>query len=173
MRKFWGCLWRSIEEPRTATLLAIGMYLAAGVMGAGLLINPPLHPQSSPDSVLLWFVAAALLSSGLLGPVTAWRGWWWMERLAASMAVTGMVVTLFKIAAVAWPGPPDMRLPWLTIPAVLLGLLALWKRLVHVRRQPFAPGKGPDLPEVEADHLLAQMISDDSDSEGVRSPPRE
>ena len=153
-------VWRTVEEPRAVTVIAVLAYAVAVWAGVGLIVDPPAHPLSHADAVLRWFGAAALITAGVLGAPAAWAGKWWLERVGATAALAGLLVTGFEVAAIAWPGPPDLYAPGLTVPAAALAILAFAARLSRVVQRPYAPGRGPELPEHKAQAVVAKIIAE-------------
>lgn len=136
--------WKTIEEPRSVTTLAIISYAIVALMG-GLFAMDPIHAAMDVSTPwLLGFTVLLLVSGGAVGVPAAWRGAWWLER-GATVAVGGGVVLLagnvLALNARVWP---------LVVVFLSLSLAFLGTRYIRVRRAPFAPGKGPMLPAQEA-----------------------
>lgn len=163
MRNPLTSMWGSLHEPRDATAWAVGSYAVAVVAGFVLLLAAPVHQWSSGvDELLRWIGALLLIVGGLYGAPTAWMGVWHRERVAAVMCAAGGGVTLFEVIAIAWPGPPDLYAPWFTVIGSVWGVARFGSRFTRVREAPFAPGRGPELPEEAAKRVMSRIIADQS-----------
>jgi hypothetical protein len=88
-------LWRGVQEPRLRTVLYWLSYLV--LLGIGLhdLLVPSSfiqHELPVPGLVVGWDVI--LIAAGLSGAVAALPGWWWLERIAITLTVTGLTIYL-------------------------------------------------------------------------------
>lgn len=164
MSKNWlQRLWGTMEEPRKVTTLMVVAYAVAVVAGVTMAVYPTPHPLPYSDGVLRTLGALTLGLGGLMGAPSAWLGRWWVESGAATACLGGMVLALFEVLVLVWPGSPGppLQAPVVTIAAVLFSILFFATRRQRVRRQPYAPGKGPDTPEIQSDVLLARIIADE------------
>lgn len=98
-------LWGTLSEPRIVTVLMVAIY--CGLVSAVALIAFDHRPD---DAVTLFGCALAAIG-GLVGAPSAWRGSWWLEGVAALMAVLGLVILgvldlMHAAEAVRWPGFP-------------------------------------------------------------------
>lgn len=160
-------IWGTLEEPRGLTAVYVVAYLVAVAAAVGAMVTPTPHPLPYTDTGLRVMVVVFLGVSGLVGAPAAWAGAWWLERAAAMGALGGAGVMLFE-ASVAWlyPGGPVLMAPALTVPASVFSVLLFLVRLIRVTQQPYAPGKGPDLPEVAAERLLSHMVQEEQERKG-------
>ena len=162
MSKNWlQRLWGTLEEPRRVTAFMVMAYITAVFAGLSLVLFPNPHPLPYSDGVLQVLGALTLTLGGLVGAPSAWSGRWWLETSAATACLGGSAVTLFEATVLLAPGHPDLTAPSLTIPAVIFSMLFFASRRERVRRQPYAPGRGPETPEVQSDKLLAHIIAEE------------
>lgn len=164
MSKNWlHRLWGTMEEPRKVTALMVTAYVVAVAAGVTMALYPTPHPLPYSDTVLRTLGALALGLGGLMGAPSAWLGKWWVESGAATSCMGGMVLALFEVLVLVWPGSPGpaLQAPAVTIAGVLFSILFFATRRQRVRRQPYAPGKGPGTPEIQSDMLLARIIADE------------
>lgn len=156
-------LWGTMEEPRKVTAIMVVAYIIAVAAGVTMALYPTPHPLPYSDTALRTLGALALGLGGLMGAPSAWLGKWWVESGAATSCMGGMVLALFEVLVLVWPGSPGppLQAPGVTIAGVLFSILLFATRRQLVRRQPYAPGKGPGTPEVRSDMLLAHIIADE------------
>lgn len=139
-------LWGSVVEPRTVTMVTVAAYGLTATLGYSLLVAPPTgHDQ---DVWLRLACALFLVGGGAVGVPSAWSGAWWLEQSAAVAAGAGMVVTIFEALAVHQAR--GLATPWITILGLVLCALFWTTRFLRVKDLPYAPGKGPLLPEQRA-----------------------
>jgi hypothetical protein len=131
-------------------------------VGAVLVVAVPTpHPIPYSDAALVWASSALLGAGGVVGFFTAWWGTWYVERAAALSCFGGVLVMLFETVTLLWPGPPDLSAPALTLATAVLSCVLFFTRWLRTKQQPYAPGRGPELPERQADKLLAHMVAED------------
>ena len=171
MSKSWlYTLWGTLEEPRTITALMVFFYTVAVGAAVGLAIVPTPHPLPHTNAVLQVLAVGLLGLGGLIGAPTAWLGKWWLERAGATACLGGMLVLLFDVAVLLYPQEPNLAAPVLTLTAVLFSM-GLWgTRILRINGQPYAPGRGPETPEMQADKLLAHIIAADHEHHGGANP---
>lgn len=158
-RAFWVRLWGSLEEPRKVTALMVFAYAVAVVSAYMTLAMPNPHPFPWADRLLSVLGAVLMSLGGLVGMPTAWTGKWWIERGAATACLGGVGLSVFEAVVLAWPGPPELVAPALTLPAVAFSVLLFAARLLRVTGRPYAPGKGPVTPDDKAAEVLAAMVA--------------
>ena len=157
--RFLTRLWGTIVEPKSVTLLTIIAYALTAMLGYSLILDPPGgHDQ---DTWLRAFCAIFLIGGGSVGVPTAWTGSWWLEQAAALSAGAGMIVTLTEVMAVRQER--GLSTPWVTVLALVLCALFWAARYLRVKHLPYAPGKGPLLPEqrVAVQEALAESVIKD------------
>lgn len=147
-------LWRSLQERRTATALAIVAYTIAIIAAAAFLLRPT---PGLPD--IDWWMrviaAVVLIGSAAVGIPTAWRGWWWIERGAAGGAAIGAGITLAEVVLIdQFVASHTLVLPVITTWGGFMAVLFFVTRFARTVTAPFAPGKGPMTPEAETAHRL-------------------
>ena len=163
-------LWGTMEEPRTITALMVFFYTVAVGAAVGFAIVPTPHPLPHSNFVLQVLAVGLLGLGGLIGAPTAWLGKWWLERACATACLGGMFVLLFDVAVLLHPQKPNLAAPVLTLTAVLFSM-GLWgTRILRINGQPYAPGRGPETPEMQADKLLAHIIAEDHEHQGWANP---
>lgn len=164
-RRSWlVALWSTLHEPRSVTIMMLGSYLVSVVAGVMLWVAPA---TTGDGAVLLRGVVTLLLAGGgLTGAPAAWRGLWWLERVAALAVAAGIV--LVAILAVAAHLAADSGQLWVPLYGLALGEFAMLARFGLVRRSPFAPGKGPATTEQRAAEVRALM---EEDTGGHRAVP--
>lgn len=158
-RNLFVRIWGTLEEPRWETATYVLAYVVLLAAAVGVIVVPNPHPLPRSGVALEIATCVLLGLAGLVGAPAAWAGSWWAERAAAMAAVGGTLVMLVESVILATTF--TLAAPSLTVPASLLSLLLFVIRLLRVTTQPYAPGKGPALPEVQADHLLAAMVKED------------
>lgn len=136
-------IWGSVVEPRTVTIVTVIAYGITAIIGYSLLLAPPTGHEN--DVWLRAFCAIFLIGGGSVGVPTAWAGAWWLEQTAAVSAGAGMLVTLTEVMAVHQAR--GLATPWVTVLALVLCSLFWVARFLRVKDLPYAPGKGPLLPE--------------------------
>ena len=154
-------MWRSIEEPRLVTVVMVTMYAAALLASAALIRTPAPTPIPHTSWIFTWVGAVFFGIGGLLGMPTAWTGKWWVERVAAGACLGGSIVMLFEVGVLLHPAEPNLLAPALTLPGSVFSVGLFLTRFFRVRSQPYAPGKGPVLPKVQATELVNQMVAED------------
>lgn len=141
--RFLARLWGSVVEPKAVTVITAAAYALSAMIGYSLLLAPPTGHEND-----VWLRAACamfLIGGGSVGVVTAWSGAWWLEQTAAVSAGAGMIVTLTEVMAVHQER--GLATPWITVLALVLLALFWAARFLRVKDLPYAPGKGPLLPE--------------------------
>lgn len=145
-RRLLTRIWGSVVEPRTVTILTATAYALTATLGYSLLLAPPTGHEN--DIWLRTASALFLIGGGTVGAPTAWRGAWWLEQAAAASAGAGMIVTLTEVMAVHQER--GLATPWVTVLGLILCALFWAARFMRVKDWPYAPGKGPLLPEQRA-----------------------
>ena len=162
----------TLEDPRKVTALVVACYVVAVGAAVGFAIAPT--PTVLPHaSVALRVLAVGLLGlGGIVGAPTAWLGKWWLERAAATACLGGVLVLLFDVVVLLHPNEPNLMAPVLTLTTALFST-GLWaSRILRINVQPYAPGRGPEMPEMQADKLIAHIIAEDYGHQGGADPPR-
>lgn len=140
-------VWGAAVEPRAVTLITVAAYGLATGLGYSLLLSPP--GGGHEENVWLRAISAIFLAGGgAVGVPTAFRGEWWLERSAAGFTAAGTIGALLEALAVH--EAHGLQTPWITVLALALGVLFWAARYARVRLLPYAPGRGPLLPEHEA-----------------------
>ena len=153
-------VWDTLAEPPRVTACMVVAYAMAVLGGVLVVLHPTPHPLPYTDAPLLWASTLLLVGGGLVGLPTAWWGWWFAERAAALACFGGTLVMLFETVVLLWPGGPELTAPALTLSAASMACILFLTRWFRTREQPYAPGRGPELPEVQADRLLAHIVAE-------------
>lgn len=141
--RFLTRLWGTVVEPKAVTIITALAYALTAIVGYSLLLAPPTgHEQ---DIWLRTACALFLIGGGSVGVPTAWTGAWWLEQTAAASAGAGMIITMTEVMAVRQA--KGLSTPWVTVLALVLCALFWAARFLRVKDLPYAPGKGPLLPE--------------------------
>ena len=147
-------LWLTLHEPREFTFGWVVFY--AALFGTGLGTACVDHGQLPLGVYTARHVAAyAFLLGAAIALPAAWRGIWWVERIAIPIVGFGMFAHILAIA-----GMGDTTDEGHTVLAVgawvaLLGALAI--RSVWVRISPYRIGSGPQPAHVEATLARARL----------------
>lgn len=155
-------LWGTVEEPKWTTTIMVAGYLVAIATAIGFIVVPTPHPLPYTNLVLQVLAVGMLALGGIIGAPMAWLGRWWVERSGAALCLGGVLVTLFDVVVLLLPGGPSLVAPVLTVGAVGFSVVLFASRLSRVNKQPYAPGRGPETPEMRADKLLAHIIAEDT-----------
>ncbi|VEG28061.1 hypothetical protein [Actinomyces howellii] len=128
-------VWATIREPRTISLLMVGVYLTL----LGMVWRVATAPVPMPPDVAAGLVALTL--GCLAGAPSAWRGWWGVEAPAAGMVMLGLLVLAVEdigrgVTAGHWPYYPVL----LTISLVLMTA----QRVLRIVGTDWEPGREPD-----------------------------
>lgn len=134
-------IWGTIREPRALTAAFMSAYALAVIAGF-IIVTDGVNAIATWVSVLC---GGLLIVGGTLGIPSAWLGAWHVERGAAIAVtfghLTGIIVTVEahrNIGLVFF-----VLTPVLFMTGALMGIV----RYIFAISNPYAPGKGPVLPE--------------------------
>lgn len=159
LAKPFNKVWWSLHEPRVVTFISICVYTAAIIIGFSM-VNATL-PLTFDTPYRRVAEGYLLMLSGGLGIPCAWRGLWYLERVACfGLAGVGMLVMLSGLADLfgffdATEHP--VTASWLM--GVFCWIAFGWARWFRVKEQPYAPGRGP-LPLHVQEKLALQLLKD-------------
>lgn len=131
-------LWLRVQEPRALSAIYFFAYLAIGVLGLAVVVDPPRSIQSSIGHILMTAWGMTLLAGGLIGSVSVLPGIWWLERAAAIFCMTAMGV--YGIALLGVP-VTQVSTRIASICFVIFAILAFAARLVKIRHHAYDPEK--------------------------------
>jgi hypothetical protein len=140
-------LWESLHEPRQETAMFVAGYTVLALAGLGVLLT-----AAGPLPTGTWSARVAaggvLLIGGALGAPTAWRGMWWLERVATVIIGVGAVLRILAIFVFRDSVAEPTAI--LGIGAWIFIVLMMRVRSLRVSAAPFRFGAGPLLPETQA-----------------------
>lgn len=131
-------LWLKVQEPRALSAIYFFAYLAIGILGLAVVIDPPRTVQSSIGHVLLIGWGAMLLVGGGLGATSVLPGIWWMERAASILCMTAIAI---YGAAVCFVPVTQVSTRIASVCFIIFALLAFAARLVKIRHFAYDPEK--------------------------------
>lgn len=148
-RNYLKKVWYTLDEPRIVTALMMAAYaVTAGLGGA---IMQGLDGADTLATVALRaMVGGLLLFAGFTGFPAAWKGTQWLERLSALAMAGGYGVWAIHLAGSHLDNSIDLVAPVTTVSSMVVCVIFAVTRFTRVARNPYALGKGPLLPEVEA-----------------------
>lgn len=148
-RNYLKSVWYTLEEPRVITALMIAAY--AGTAGLGVTIMQGLGGEGTLAVIALrGLVGGLLLFAGFTGFPAAWKGAHWLERLSALATAGGYGAWAIHLAGSHLNKGIDLAAPVTTVVAMVVCVIFAVTRFARVVQNPYALGKGPMLPEVEA-----------------------
>lgn len=138
-RAWYAKFWALVEEPKSITIVQIVFtYGAALVFGALTLTDPPRTTSVILGPGLVTFICWLMITAGFCGTITAFFGWWWVERLLG-----------LGLLAIAWGGyvysvgeahflSEGSR--WLQAGFLSSSLSGMITRYIRIRRDKYGPG---------------------------------
>lgn len=149
-------IWVSLQEPRSVTFIMVLTYFA-GLVGGTVYFVFGNHNTPLPVLVHNMIVSGFFVAAGLLGIPSAWRGRWWLERIAVLFVVSAATLRMI-VSILALPASTELlysTLPWFFL---ILFMLTRWLR---VRLVPYRPGSGPLPAEQKAAIVRAAIEAED------------
>lgn len=142
-------VWYTLEEPRVVTALMMTAYTVTA--GLGVAIMQGLGGEDTlAAAALRGLVGGLLLFAGFTGFPAAWKGTHWLERLSALAMAGGYGAWAIHLAGSHLNKGIDLAAPFTTVVAMVVCVIFAVTRFARVVQNPYALGKGPMLPEVEA-----------------------
>ena len=148
-RNYLKKVWYTLDEPRVVTALMMAAYaVTAGLGGA---IMQGLGGEDTLAAVALrGLVGGLLLFAGFTGFPAAWKGTQWLERVSALAMAGGYAAWAIYLAGSHLDDGIALVAPITTVSSMIVCVIFAMTRFTRVARNPYAIGKGPMLPEVEA-----------------------
>lgn len=131
-------LWRSITEPRHLKTFYLVVYILAVWVGLVTLVNPPSSIEGQLGDALTRFWASLITLGGIGGAVSVLPGWWWVERCAVWLILTGAAIyggIVIYIQALAPPGSSR----WTQIGFIAFACALFILRLLLTRKWDYEP----------------------------------
>jgi hypothetical protein len=131
-------LWLRVQEPRGQSGIYFFAYLAIFVLGLAVAVDPPRAVQGTTGHPLVVGWAGMLVAGGGLGAATTLQGAWFLERAAAILCGSAMLV--YGIAVTAIPvSQTSLRVA--SVCSVIFSILAFAARLAKTSRHAYDPEK--------------------------------
>ena len=153
--------WGSLHEPKRVTALVVIVYAVTLILGVSIFQNITVQGVSIFTAVKVT-AGVAMVTGGATGVPAAWVGAYWLERLSAIALAGGYTLWGIFIAYLHFSHPSfGLEAPWTTLTATAVVALFALIRFERVKQAPYAAGKGPLLPEVQArQEALTETIPD-------------
>lgn len=154
-------LWMTMHEPRVVTL---GFVIAYCILAYGGVIVVNVDHGTLPLGVYTARMVAAwsLIVGGLLGAPTAWRGVWWLERIATVILAFAAFSRILAILGMGELYDDGQQAFAITVWAAMIAVM--WGRFAWVEVSPFRGGSGPLLPEMDA--ALSRVRAEQAEHHG-------
>lgn len=158
---YFARLWATVHEPKKVTALTVAVYGVTLVLGVSIFQNITVQGVSIFTAVKVT-AGVAMVTGGATGVPAAWVGAYWLERMSAIALAGGYTLWGIFIAYLHFSHPTfRLETPWTTLTATAVVSLFALIRFERVKLEPYAAGKGPLLPEVEArQEALTETIPD-------------
>lgn len=150
-------IWVSLQEPRSVTFIMVLTYFA-GFVGGTLYLAVGNHYTPLPVHLSDMIVSVLFVAAGFLGVPSAWRGQWWLERIAV-LFVVGAAILRTITSILILPTSTELLL-YSTLPWFFL-ILFMTTRWLRVRLVPYRPGSGPLPAEQKAAIVRAEIEAED------------
>lgn len=157
-RNYLKKVWYTLDEPRIVTALMMAAYAVTAGLG-GAIMQGCGGADTIATVALRAMVGGLLLFAGFTGFPAAWKGTQWLERLSALAMAGGYGAWGVHLAGSYLDNSIDLVAPVATVSSMAVCVIFAITRFTRVARNPYALGKGPMLPEVEA---RLQATLDDS-----------
>ena len=150
--------WNSLYEPRWVTALTVLTYLLCGYLGVITITGASLAYET--NAFVSTLTGLFLLGAMFVGVPTAWRGVRWLERVAALSMTAGFTVWgVYLLTVHLLPNPWHLTAPETVAIGCLVSAISGLVRLARIIEDPYAPGRGPLLPERENQIADRKVIS--------------
>ncbi|WP_293785163.1 hypothetical protein [uncultured Aeromicrobium sp.] len=117
-------MWNAVREPRVQRVVFTVVYAVLTAAGIAVLRQPPTSIEGEIGMVLA-YSWGALLAVSVCGVLGTLPGWWWLEKIGASGAVSGLAIYGVIVWVLHFSEPLGNRLPQalvITASVLLLGL---------------------------------------------------
>lgn len=148
-RKYLKKVWHTLDEPRVVTALMMAAYAVTAGLG-GAIMQGSGGADTIAAGALRALVGGLLLFAGFTGFPAAWRGTQWLERVSALAMAGGYGAWAIHLGGAYLDNSLDLVAPVATVASMVVSVIFAITRFTRVARNPYALGKGPLLPEVEA-----------------------
>lgn len=92
MAKSISAIWYSITEPRHLKATYFVIYLLVFAVGVASLLTPPAIIRGEVGDITSAVWSGLFILGSAAGAVMIFPGWWWAERLAIGMILTGIII---------------------------------------------------------------------------------
>lgn len=90
-------VWTSIREPRHIKTVYLTYYLIAIATGLVTYMDPPGIIETTVGAAATAAFSTFLIVGGIMGAVSVYRGWWWLERLGNWSCIWALLIFLIVI----------------------------------------------------------------------------